>query len=161
MALALHNLKRSAKQSLSSFFSFIYFSFLLISGFLLGFHTFSHPPPTQMFSCLYLIQQQLPQAFFRFLYFRSSPTNIDPFSCLYLIQCYNFSYFALFTYEFSLFLEVSHGAATLTHFSLTHIAATLLTHCTAVVLTHSIAMLIALPHWCSIYSGQSCRFFFG
>ena len=41
--------------------------------------------------------------------------------------CYDFSYFALFTYVFSLFLEVSHGAATLTHFSLTHIAATLLT----------------------------------
>ena len=39
--------------------------------------------------------------------------------------CYNFSYFALFTYDFSLFLEVSHGAAALTHFSLTHIAATL------------------------------------
>ena len=48
----------------------------------------------------------------------------------------------------------------LTHFSLTHIAATLLTHSTAVVLTHSIAILIALPHWCSIYSGQSCRLFF-
>ena len=70
-------------------------------------------------------------------------------------KCYNFSYFALFTYDFSLFLEVSHGAATLTHFSLTHIAATLLTHSTAVVLTHSIAILIALPHWCSIYSGQT------
>ena len=41
--------------------------------------------------------------------------------------------------------------------SLTHIAATLLTHSTAVVLTHSIAILIVLPHWCSIYSGQSCR----
>ena len=51
---------------------------------------------------------------------------------------YNFSYFVLFTYVFSLFLEVSHGAATLTHFSLTHIAATLLTHSTAIVLTHSI-----------------------
>ena len=74
-------------------------------------------------------------------------------------ECYNFSYFALFTYDFSLFLEVSHGAAALTHFSLIHIAATLLTHCTAVVLTHSIAILIALPHWCSIYSGQSCRLF--
>ena len=74
--------------------------------------------------------------------------------------CYNFSYFALFTYVFSLFLEVSHGAAALTHFSLTHIVATLLTHCTAVVLTYSIAILIALPHWCSIYSGQSCRLFF-
>ena len=49
--------------------------------------------------------------------------------------CYDFSYFALFTYVFSLFLEVSHGAAALTHFSLTHITATLLTHCTAVVLT--------------------------
>ena len=68
-------------------------------------------------------------------------------------------HFALFTYDFSLFLEVSHGAAALTHFSLTHIAATLLSHCTAVVLTHSIAILIALPHWCSIYSGQSCRLF--
>ena len=63
--------------------------------------------------------------------------------------CYNFSYFALFIYDFSLFLEVSHGTAALTHFSLTHIATTLLTHCTAVVLTHSIAILIALPHWCS------------
>ena len=41
--------------------------------------------------------------------------------------CYNFSYFALFTYDFSFFLEVSHGAAALTHFSLTHITATLLT----------------------------------
>ena len=71
-----------------------------------------------------------------------------------------FSYFALFTYVFLLFLEVSHGTAALTHFSLTHIAATLLTHCTAVVLTHSIPILIALPHWCSIYSGQSCRLFF-
>ena len=40
-------------------------------------------------------------------------------------------YFALFTYVFSLFLEVSHGAAALTHFSLTHIAATLLTHSAA------------------------------
>ena len=74
--------------------------------------------------------------------------------------CYDFSYFVLFTYVFSLFLEVSHGAATLTHFSLTHIAATLQTHSTAVVLTHSIAILIPLPHWCSIYSGQSCRLFF-
>ena len=75
-------------------------------------------------------------------------------------SCYDFSYFVLFTYVFSLFLEVSHGAAALTHFSLTHISATLLTHCTAIVLTHSIAILIALPHWCSIYSGQSCRLFF-
>ena len=75
------------------------------------------------------------------------------------IGCYNFSYFVLFTYDFSLFLEVSHGAAALTHFSLTHITATLLTHSTAIVLTHSIALLIALPHWCSIYSGQSCRLF--
>ena len=75
-------------------------------------------------------------------------------------MCYNFSYFVLFTYVFSLFLEVSHGAATLTHFSLTHIAATLLTHSTAVVLTHGIVILIALPHSCSIYSGQSCRLFF-
>ena len=31
--------------------------------------------------------------------------------------CYNFSYFVLFTYVFSLFLEVSRGAAALTHFS--------------------------------------------
>ena len=76
------------------------------------------------------------------------------------LPCYNFSYFALFTYVFSLFLEVNHGAAALTHFSLTHITATLLTHCTAIVLTHSIAILIALPHWCSIYSGQSCKLFF-
>ena len=45
--------------------------------------------------------------------------------------CYDFSYFVLFTYVFSSFLEVSHGAAALTHFSLTHIAATLLTHSTA------------------------------
>ena len=75
-------------------------------------------------------------------------------------MCYNLSYFVLFTYVFLLFLEVSYGAATLTHFSLTHIAATLLTHSTAVVLTHSIAILIALPHWCIIYSGQSCRLFF-
>ena len=37
--------------------------------------------------------------------------------------CYDFSYFVLFTYVFSLFLEVSHGAATLTHFSLTHTVA--------------------------------------
>ena len=80
--------------------------------------------------------------------------------CGYLGLCYDFSYFVLFTFVFSLFLEVSHGAAALTHFSLTHIAATLLTHCTAVVLAHSIAILIALPHWCSIYSGQSCRLFF-
>ena len=47
--------------------------------------------------------------------------------------CYDFSYFVLFTYVFSLFLEVSHGTAALTHFSLTHISATLLTHSTAVV----------------------------
>ena len=67
-------------------------------------------------------------------------------------RCYDFSYFVLFTYVFSLFLEVSHGAATLTHFSLTHIAATLLTHSTAI--------LIALPHWYSIYSGQFCRLFY-
>ena len=73
--------------------------------------------------------------------------------------CYDFSYFVLFTYVFSLFLEVSHGAANLTHFSLTHITATLLTHCTAVVLTHSIAILIALPHRYSIYSGHFCRLF--
>ena len=66
-------------------------------------------------------------------------------------MCYNFSYFVLFTYVFSLLLEVSHGTAALTHFSLTHIAATLL--------THSIAILIALPHWYSIYSGQFCRLF--
>ena len=65
--------------------------------------------------------------------------------------CYDFSYFVLFTYVFSLFLEVSHGTAALTHFSLTH--------STAVVLTHSIAILIALPHWYSIYSGQFCRLF--
>ena len=62
------------------------------------------------------------------------------FSDTWKEYCYNFSYFALFTYDFSLFLEVSHG--------------------TAVVLTHSIAILIALPHWCSIYSGQSCKLFF-
>ena len=68
--------------------------------------------------------------------------------------CYNFSYFALFTYVFSLFLEVSHGTAALTYFSLTHIAATLLTHSTAIVLTHSIAILIA-------YSGQSCLYYRG
>ena len=37
-------------------------------------------------------------------------------------RCYDFSYFVLFTYVFSLFLEVSHGTASLTHFSLTHIA---------------------------------------
>ena len=37
-------------------------------------------------------------------------------------RCYDFSYFALFTYVFSLFLELSHGTAALTHFSLTHIA---------------------------------------
>ena len=55
-------------------------------------------------------------------------------------DCYDFSYFVLFTYVFSLFLEVSHGTATLTQFSLAHIAATLLTHSTAVVLTHSIAI---------------------
>ena len=73
--------------------------------------------------------------------------------------CCNFSYFVLFTYVFSLFLEVSHGAAALTHFSLTHITATLLTHSTAVVLTHSITILIALPHWYSIYSGQFRRLF--
>ena len=79
--------------------------------------------------------------------------NINAFS-------YDFSYFVLFTYVFSLFLEVSHGTAALTHFSLIYITATLLTHSTAVVLTHSIAILIALPHWCSIYSGQSCRLFF-
>ena len=66
-------------------------------------------------------------------------------------RCYDFSYFVLFTYVFLLFLEVSHGTAALTHFSLTHIAATLLTHSTAI--------LIALPHWYSIYSGQFCRLF--
>ena len=87
------------------------------------------------------------------------PKNIISDRDVLFTSCYNFSYFALFTYDFSLFLEVSHGAAALTHFSLTHTAATLLTHCTAVVLTHSIAILIALPHWCSIYSGQSCRLF--
>ena len=49
-----------------------------------------------------------------------------------------------FTYVFSLFLEVSHGAVALTHFSLTHIAATLLTHSTAIVYshTHSAATLV-------------------
>ena len=73
--------------------------------------------------------------------------------------CYDFSYFVLFTYVFSLILEVSHGTAALTHFSLTHITTTLLTHSTAVVLTHSIAILIAMPHWYSIYSGQFCRLF--
>ena len=71
-----------------------------------------------------------------------------------------FFLFWFFTYFFSLFLEASHGTAALTHFSLTHITATLLTHSTAVVLTHSIAILIALPHWCSIYTGQSRRLFF-
>ena len=65
--------------------------------------------------------------------------------------CYDFCYFVFFTYVFSLFLEVSHGAAALTHFSLTH--------STTIVLIHSIAILIALPHWCSIYSGQFCRLF--
>ena len=78
----------------------------------------------------------------------------------WMTKVLQFFLFALFTYVFSLFLEVSHGAAALTHFSLTHITATLLTHSTVVVLTHSIAILIALPHWCSIYSGQSCRLFF-
>ena len=29
----------------------------------------------------------------------------------------------------------------------------------ATLLTHSIAILIALPHWYSIYSGQFCRLF--
>ena len=43
--------------------------------------------------------------------------------------CYDFSYFVFFTYVFSLFLEVSHGAAALTH-------------STAVVLTHSAATLV-------------------
>ena len=71
-----------------------------------------------------------------------------------------FLIFSCLPMSFYYFLEVSHGAATLTHFSFTHIAATLLTHSTAIVLTHSIAILIALPHWCSIYSGQSCRLFF-
>ena len=50
---------------------------------------------------------------------------------LLIPNCYDFSYFVLFTYVFLLFLEVSYGAATLTHFSLTHITATLLTHSTA------------------------------
>ena len=51
---------------------------------------------------------------------------IDGISFMYLLYvCYDFSYFVLFTYVFSLFLEVSHGAAALTHFSLTHITATL------------------------------------
>ena len=84
-------------------------------------------------------------------------------SCVFVDASFPLLRFFLFcfvTYVFSLFLEVSHGAAALTHFSLTHIAATLLTHSTAVVLTHNIAILIALPHWCSIYSGQSCRLFF-
>ena len=49
-------------------------------------------------------------------------------------NCYDFSYFVLFTYVFSLFLEVSHGTAALTHFSLTHIAATLLTHSTVTLI---------------------------
>ena len=39
---------------------------------------------------------------------------------------------------------MSYGAAALTHFSLTHIATTLLTHSTAIVLTHSIAILLRL-----------------
>ena len=39
--------------------------------------------------------------------------------------CYDFSYFVSFTYVFSLFLEVSHGTAALTHFSLTHSTATM------------------------------------
>ena len=68
-----------------------------------------------------------------------SPTDSNRLQ--HVSHCYNFSYFVLFTYVFSLFLEVSHGAAALTHFSLTHIAATILTHSTAVVLTHSIAIL--------------------
>ena len=61
-----------------------------------------------------------------------------------LLICHmlQFSYFVLFTYVFSLFLEVSHGAAALTHFSLTHITATLLTHSTAIVLTHSTAIVL-------------------
>ena len=78
---------------------------------------------------------------------RSLPCEVPrgPKECLYSLQtsplagkesllleigCYDFSCFVLFTYVFSLFLEVSHGAAALTHFSLTHITATLLTlHC--------------------------------
>ena len=80
-------------------------------------------------------------------------------SVIWQVRCYDFSYFVLFTYVFLLFLEVSHGAVALTHFSLTHIAATLLTHSTAIALTPSIAILIALPHWYSIYSGQFCRLF--
>ena len=70
---------------------------------------------------------------------------------LLIPDCYDFSYFVLFTYVFLLFLEVSYGAAALTHFSLTH--------STAIVLTPSIAILIALPNWYSIYSGQFCRLF--
>ena len=96
------------------------------------------------------------------LWTKFTRSDLEPLYRIYITEhyCYDFSYFALFTYVFSLFLEVSHGAATLTHFSLTHIAATLWTHCTSIVLTHSIAILIVLPHWCSIYSGQSCRLFF-
>ena len=85
--------------------------------------------------------------------------NSSKFQDLPESPSYNFSYFVLFTYVFSVFLEVSHGTAALTHFSLTHIVAKLLTHSTAIVLTHSIAILIALPHWYSIYSGQFCRLF--
>ena len=84
-----------------------------------------------------------------------SPTDSNRLQ--HVSHCYNFSYFVLFTYVFSLFLEVSHGAAALTHFSLTHIAATILTHSTAVVLTHSIAILIALPHWTLLESARVCQ----
>ena len=42
-----------------------------------------------------------------------------------------FLIFSCLPMSFYYFLEVSHGAATLTHFSFTHIAATLLTHSTA------------------------------
>ena len=61
---------------------------------------------------------------------------------MYLLYvCYNFSYFVLFTYVFSLFLEVSHGAAALTHFSLTHHCHTGVVYIVDSLVEHSSASL--------------------
>ena len=72
-------------------------------------------------------------------------------------MCYDFSYFVLFTYVFSLFLEVSHGATALTHFSLTHSTAVVLTHSIAILIHQEINKNLMLPYESYIRTVRLCK----
>ena len=80
--------------------------------------------------------------------------NID---YMMLCLCYDFSYFVLFTYVFSLFLEVSHGATALTHFSLTHSTAVVLTHSIAILIHQEINKNLMLPYESYIRTVRLCK----